>query len=266
MANVWLGRLQQLDDLPGCNRNGNRNQYNVNYEMYDEERSRRRFRLTKDGFREVLNIIEEDISVHNERRNPIPAGIKLLLALRYYATGTFQQACGDLCDISQPSASRIIKQVSEAIARLKSQYIKFPTADMLPQIKLEFWRICAFPNVVGTIDCTHIKVPCPGGENAKLFRNQKRFFSVNVQAVSGPNLEIQNIAARWPDSVHDARIFNIHAQFERGDIQGMLLGDNGYPCRPYLMTPLADLQTAPERRYNAYQIRMRYTVERMFGV
>ena len=208
MANVWLGRLKHLDDLPGCNRNENRNQYNVNYEMYDEEQLRSRFRLTKDGFREIINIIEENIPAHNERGNPIPAGIKLLLALRYYATGTFQQACGDLCDTSQSSASRIIKQVSEAIARLKNQYIKFPTADMLPQIKLEFWRICASPNVVGTIDCTHIKIPCPGDENAELFRNRKGFFSVNVQAVSGPNLELQNVVARWPGSVHDARIFN----------------------------------------------------------
>ena len=57
------------------------------------------------------------------------------------------------------------------------------------------------------------------------------------------------------------------AQFERGDIQGMLLlGDNGYPCRPYLMTPLADPQTPPERRYNVSQSRTRNTVERMFGV
>ena len=80
---------------------------------------------------------------------------------------------------------------------------------MLPQIQLEFWRICAFPNVVGTIDCTHIKIPCPGGENAELFRNRKGFFPVNVQAVSGPNIEIQNIVARWLGSVHDAQIFNI---------------------------------------------------------
>ena len=74
------------------------------------------------------------------------------------------------------------------------------------------------------------------------------FFSVNVQAVSGPNLEIQNIVVRWPGSVHDARIFDnsrLCAQFERGDIQGMLLGDLGYLCRPYLMTPLADPQTPP---------------------
>ncbi len=129
-----------------------------------------------------------------------------MLTLRYYATGTFQEACGDLCDISQLTASRIIKRVSEAIARLKIHYIQFSTADMLPQIKLDFWRICAFPNVVGTIDCTHIKIPCPGGENAELFRNREDF-SLNVQTVSGPNLEIQNIVVRWPGSVHDCVVY-----------------------------------------------------------
>lgn len=71
---------------------------------------------------------------------------------------------------------------------------------MQPQVKLDFWRICAFPNVFGTIDCTQIKMPYPGGENAESFRNRKRFFSINVQAVSGPNLEIQNMVVRWPGS------------------------------------------------------------------
>ena len=144
----------------------------------------------------MFYIIEADISAHNERGNPIPAEIKLLLTLRCYATGTFQEACADLCDISQPSASHIIERVSEAIARVKIHYIQFPTAELLQQTKLEFWRICAFPNVVGTIDCTHIKISYPGGENAELFRNQKGFFLLNVQAVSDPNLEIQNIVVR----------------------------------------------------------------------
>ena len=47
---------------------------------------------------------------------------------------------------------------------------------------------------------------------------------------------------------------------------GMLLGDSGYPCRQYLMTPLVDPQTQPERRYNVAQIRTRNTVGRMFGL
>ena len=65
MANVWLERLQHVDDLPGYNRNENRKQYNYNYEMYNEEQFRRKFRSTKD-FREILNIIEEDILAQNE--------------------------------------------------------------------------------------------------------------------------------------------------------------------------------------------------------
>ena len=139
---------------------------------------------------------------------------------------------------------------------------------MLQQLKLDFWKICAFPSVVGAIDCTHIKIQCPVGENAELFRNRKRYFSINVQAASGPDLKILNIVARWPGSVHDARIFDnsrLCAQFERGDISGMLLGDSGYPCRQYLMTPIRDPQTRPQRNYNVSQIRTRNTVERMFG-
>ena len=69
-------------------------------------------------------------------------------------------------------------------------------------------------------------------------------------------------------SVHNPRIFDnsrLCAQFERGDIPGMLLGDGGYPCRQYLMTPIRDPQTRPQRIYNVAQIRTRNTVERMFG-
>ena len=66
---------------------------------------------------------------------------------------------------------------------------------MLQQLKLDFWRICAFPSVLGAIDCTHIKIQCPGGENAELFRNRKGYFSTNVQGVSGPGLQILNIVA-----------------------------------------------------------------------
>ena len=223
--------------------------------------------MTKAAFRELLEIIRPDISALNDRGKSIPADIQLLLTLRFYATGTFKLARGDLCEILQPSAGRIIKRVSEAIARLKNIYITFPDGDMLQQVKLDFWKICAFPSVVGAIDCAHIKMQCPGGENAELFRNRKGYFSLNVQAVSGPDLQILNIVARWPGSFHDARIFDnsrLCAQFERGDIP-MLLGDSGYPFRQYLMTPMRDPQTRPQRNYNVAQIRTRNTVERMFG-
>ena len=257
MADRSLNRLGLLDNIPRHNRNLRR-EYNFDYDQYDEDQFRSRYRLTKDGFRALLEIIYPSIAPHNDRGKPIPADIQLLLALRFYATGTFQLACGDLTYISQPSASRIIKRVSEAIARLKNNYIAFPEGELLNDTKRDFWRIGEFPGVVGAIDCTHIKIVCPGGDNAELFRNRKGFFSINVQVVCGPNLEIQNIVARWPGSVHDARVLDnsrLCARFERGDISGVLLGDSGYACRQYLMTPIVDPQTRPERMY-----------KRMFGL
>ena len=109
-----------------------------------------------------------------------------------------------------------------------------------------------------------------GGPKAELFRDRKGYFSINVQAVTNSNLEITDIVARWQASVHDSTIFNnsrLCATFEEmryGD--AILLGDNGYPLKPYLLTSVLNPQNAAEQRYNEVHIRTRNTVERLFGV
>ena len=45
-----------------------------------------------------------------------------------------------------------------------------------------------------------------------------------------------------------------------------MLGDPGYPCLPYLMTPLRNPHTQAERNYNRSQRRTRSLIERLFGV
>ena len=66
--------------------------------------------------------------------------------------------------------------------------------------------------------------------------------------------------------MHDSRIFRnsrLCAKFENHDYDGILLG---YAVKPYLLTPILNPQTAPERRYNYSHCRTRNTVERLFGV
>ena len=66
----------------------------------------------------------------------------------------------------------------------------------------------------------------------RIIPQQKRMFSINVQAICDHDLILTNVVARWPGSTHDSRIFensNICARLERREIQDILIGDNGYP-------------------------------------
>lgn len=63
-----------------------------------------------------------------------------------------------------------------------------------------------FPNVVGLIDGTHIRVIVP--KNIEyVYVNRKNYHSINVQAVCDHNGAFTNIVAKWPGSTHDSRIF-----------------------------------------------------------
>lgn len=109
-----------------------------------------------------------------------------------------------------------------------------------------------------------------GGRNAEVFRNRKGFFSINVQAVCGPNNQIFDVVARWPDSSHDANIFEnsrLRMRFENNEMgDGLLLGDSGYPARQYLITPLNNPNTAGENLFQEAQIRTRNVIDRTFGI
>ncbi|KAJ8875607.1 hypothetical protein PR048_023503 [Dryococelus australis] len=143
----------------------------------------------------------------------------------------------------------------------------------------KFHEIAGYPGVIGTIDCTHVTIQSPDGDNTELYRNRKHFISINVQAVCNATLLFTYVVARWPWFTHDSTIFNssnLKAQFEMRVIpEGVLLGDSGYACRPYLQTPLLNPvippppfsnQHFPEIRCNVALIKTHNTMERAFGV
>ena len=108
--------------------------------------------------------------------------------------------------------------------------------------------------MVGAVDCTHVEIhDCPWGDDEYIYINRKSRHSINVQLICDANYKITNVVARWPGSAHDSRILqrsNIGQSFAAGDLQGILIGDSGYPLRPWLMTPILHPATAPEEDYN----------------
>lgn len=236
---------------------------------YSEEECIDRFRLKKECVLELLNEIGEHLEPKQTKVSSISPLNQLLIALRFYGTGCFIRVCGDLFGVHESSVSRIVKRVSSALASLYKNYVVFPSGNRVTEIQRGFMNHSGIPGVVGAIDCTHIPIQSPGGDMAELFRNRKGFFSINVQAICDNDLMLTNVVARWPGSTHDSRIFensSVCARFERRNIPGILIGDNGYPLRSYLITPLLTCRTPQERRFNFALSNSRVKIENVFGI
>lgn len=199
----------------------------------------------------------------------MPPHLQVLLALAAMASGSHQVVIADCFDVSQTLVSECLARVARAIASLSHQYIAFPTGDTLDKVIEDFHAIAGMPTIVGCIDCTHIKIIKPPHNDAEIFKCKKGYFSLNIQAICGPDLLFYNIVSRWPGSVHDAKIFEnsrIHDALQDGLLPGHLLGDSGYANRKYLLTPLLSPNNPQEERYNASHIQTRNTIEIAFGV
>ena len=248
----------------------NKNSYKNDIVDLSDEEFRKRYRFTKAGFTYILDILKDDIpEAQDNRGHPIPPEVQLQVGLRYYATGTFQIVCGDICNVSQPSVSRIVRKISNAIALKSKDFIVFPTGEAAIHTQHEFKNKFGFPHVVGCVDGSYVPIQSPNLPDREVFRCRKGYKSLNIQGICDSKLKFTNIVARWPGSTHDARIFDnssICMRFEENRIPGLLLGDKGYPCRPFLMTPFRNPAVEAEVQYNRSLSKTRTSVERMFGI
>lgn len=81
------------------------------------------------------------------------------------------------------TVSKTVKDVTDAIVARAGQFIQWPvTSGARAAIKNGFYLQARFPNVIGCIDGTHVRIVAPStDENA--YVNRKGFHSINVQAV-----------------------------------------------------------------------------------
>ncbi|KAK3865591.1 hypothetical protein Pcinc_028813 [Petrolisthes cinctipes] len=229
-----------------------------------------RYRLSNEAVRDLLREITPRLQrIRNNRGCSVPHQLQLLVALRYMASGNFQITMGDCGEMSTASVSKYIKIIAMAIARQASHHIHFPEPDEARSLGSQFYDIAGMPGVIGCIDGSHVKIISPGGDNAEVYRCRKGFMSLNVQGICDAQMKFINIVCSWPGSTHDARIFEnsrIYTKLEGGQYSGHLLGDSGYGCSDFLMTPVLNPRTQKERNYNAAHVRTRNVIERAFGI
>ncbi|XP_029443214.1 uncharacterized protein LOC115083494 [Rhinatrema bivittatum] len=235
-----------------------------------EEEVVRRYRLSSVAIMALYEDLKDDLDPLTGRSHAIPGLVKLLSAIHFLGSGSFQTTVAIVGGMEQSTFSRCFRQVLQAMTSRVRNYIQFPNQRQQWQdLKANFFAIAGLPNVMGVIDCMHVALIPPRDREAS-FRNCKHFHSLNVQVVCDAHMNILNVVPRYPGSCHDSYILRHSAlfrQFEEGMYgQGWLLGDAGYGCRPWLLTPVAQPRTPAERRYNEAHTSTHSVIERTFRV
>ncbi len=237
-------------------------------EEYDDNDFYRRFRFTKPIFGEICDMLRPQLERKDNRGGSLTVACQVAAALRYYASGSFQQIIGDTIGMSQQSQSNVITSVSTALDSLIDDHIYFPTdPNELQIIKRGFHALAGFPNVIGAIDGTHIPIGRQKDDDNQFF-NRKGFRSLNVQACCDHNGVYTSILVKYPGSSHDSYILkcsNLWDYMEANSNIGYLLGDSGYPLRPWLMTPIKNPQPGGALKYTSAHAKSRVVVENSFG-
>ncbi len=239
------------------------------FDVYNDVEFYARFRLIRSVVVDLVNLVRDRLEHLTARNSMVPELLQVLVALRYYATGSHLRVIGDTFGIHISTTSRIVQNVTSAIIEHLDEHVQMPTVRNIAEAKQEFYGIANFPGVIGVIDGTHIRMQRPANMNDQPFINRKGYCSINVQAVCDARRRFISICAEWPGSCHDSHVLrssDLYQQFERGDYDGYLLGDSGYPCKTWLLTPFINPVGHPRTAYNNSLTHTRSRIEQAFGI
>jgi hypothetical protein len=106
------------------------------------------------------------------------------------------------------------------------------------------------------------------------YYNRKGFYSIVLQAVIDSSGKFIDIFVGYPGSTHDSRIFHnsslyhvLNSSSSVISANAYILGDAGYPCQNWLLTPYRDngRLTQVQTYYNVKHSQTRIGVEQAFG-
>ncbi|XP_067904620.1 putative nuclease HARBI1 [Heterodontus francisci] len=241
----------------------------LSYLHLSERQCRRRLCLSHETVTFLCEILAVDVPSNCLGSHSMPVALKVIVALNFYACGSFQASMADLCGVSQAAPHHCIKVVTDALFRCANNFICFKTDTSQAERSRGLSAIVGFPMVHGVIDCTHVAIRSPAGHSGA-FINQKGFHSLNVQLVCDHRKRIRQVCARYPGSYQDAYILRnsqVPALFSPPDRpEGWLLGDRGYLLMTWLMTPMRIPRGLAKEHFNVSHVATRVTIEQIIGL
>eukprot|EP00794_Sanderia_malayensis_P007639 gene7639-8480_t len=218
--------------------------------LQDREYHYRYLRMSKERFDHLFSLLETEITKRDTKfRKAIPARARLVVTLRYLATGCSQQTLSYAFRFGRSSACKIISEVCNALYfKLSPLYLTAPSnATGWKAIADDFSKIWNMPHVIGAIDGKHISIDCPKKSGSEDY-NHKGFYSIVLLAICDARYNLTAIDAGRFGSNNDS------------------VGDEIFPLKQWLMRPFPGSLSEKQRIFNYRLSRARRTIENTFGI
>ena len=255
--------------------------------QYTYSLKKRYTRMSPERFQHLLTLVEPVIAKKPCRsRKPIPAAERLMVTLRYLATGDSQQSQSFTFRIGRAAISNILRETLQAIwDALNKAYLAPPsnTADWI-HIAEKYEEEWNFPHCLGAIDGKHIMIECPANAGSAYY-NYKNFHSIVLLAICDANYCFSFVDIGAYGGSNDASVLasslygsafdtipstlNLPVPAKCGSkmLPYVLLGDDIFPLKPWLMKPYPGKHLDEAQRVYNYRLsRARRTVENAFGI
>ena len=243
-------------------------------------------RMEVNMFQELVDRVGPRVQKNTNCREPLAAGLKIALTLRFLATGESYHSLGFQFRIGHNTASLFVPQVCDAI-REEYEAEQFTTPSTPAgwlEVEKKFsvrwnWHHCC-----GALDGKHVKIVKPkhGGSNYYCF---KGFHSIILMALVDADYKFIWTNVGTPGSESDAGVYNVSTLEPalREDTLGLpppaplpnddrdtpyfMVGDDAFALRKYMQKPFcARHLTHDERIFNYRCSRGRRVVENAFGI
>ncbi|XP_050515105.1 uncharacterized protein LOC126890290 [Diabrotica virgifera virgifera] len=218
-------------------------------------------RMTDSDFEWLLNLVGPKITKNDTNfRKAITPTERLLITLRFLATGDSYTSLMHLFRISKQAISKIVPEVSIAICEVLGDQIRMPgTAEEWKVVATQFNNLWNFPQCTGVMDGKHIMIQSPEHSGSDYF-NYKSFFSIMLFIVANANYEVLYMNFGCQGRISDGGVYE-NTQFKRMlseckfnlpnneklpgramAVPYVFLGDDAFPLSPNLMKPYPGTQ------------------------
>lgn len=151
----------------------------------DHQSFYRYFHMSPQRFNHLLSLVGPTITLQTTNfREPIPAGERLAITLRYLVTGDSMQTVSFSYRVGHSTVCGIIDSTCDAIWNaLYQEYLRRPSSqEEWKQLSADYEHLWNLPHCVGAIDGKHVVIQAPAS-SVSSFYNYKGTFSIVLLAV-----------------------------------------------------------------------------------